>query len=203
MSGWRRMVPVDEHGASSRIASKRSSGDQVVASAATVVAARPRRARFAESVLSRVLEMSTATTEAPASASCAVLPPGAAQRSNTRLPVDVPHEMRRQRGRDVLHPPRALVKARQRLDAALGQEAHAAIGKHAARHLLGPVFRIALHREVERRLDQIGGGDQMRPLLAVARDPALPQPVWRIDARRIEAQPRWRRPPWRRAAARR
>ena len=113
MSGWRRMVPVDEQGASSRTASKRLvRRSRSWRRPATVVAASPSRARFAESVLSRVLEMSTATTEAPASTSCAVLPPGAAQRSTTRLPATCAHEMRRQRGGDVLHPPRALRRSR-------------------------------------------------------------------------------------------
>src|SRR5680860_1434590 len=86
ISGCRLMVPVEEHGASSRMASKRSFGCHVLASACTVSAASPRRFRFSARRPSRVVELSTATTEAPASTSCAVLPPGAAHRSATRLP---------------------------------------------------------------------------------------------------------------------
>ena len=90
MSGWRRMVPVDEQGASSSTASngpachsRRVGGDGLGRKAEPrEVLPQPRRA--AASV------RSTATTLAPAAASCAVLPPGAAQRSATVLPRTSP-----------------------------------------------------------------------------------------------------------------
>lgn len=86
----------------------------------------------------------------------------------------------------VLHPPRALLKTWECFDAALGQKAHASVGKHAAGHLDCPVLRIAFDRQIERRLDEIRGGDCLRPLRAVTRDPPVPKPVRRVDARRIE-----------------
>lgn len=89
-SGCRRVVPVEEQGASSRIASKRSAGSNVVRSAAIVSASRPSRSRFERSRLSRFSDWSSAVTAPPARMSCAVLPPGAAQRSAVRLPERSP-----------------------------------------------------------------------------------------------------------------
>ena len=83
------MVPVEEQGASSSTASNGSACHSVT-SAATVSAARLSRARFCFRRSSRGAERSTAVTRAPAAASCAVLPPGAAQRSATDLPRTSP-----------------------------------------------------------------------------------------------------------------
>src|SRR4030042_488555 len=66
MSGCRRMVPVEEHGASSSTASKRSSGRHATASDSTVSASSPSRVRFSASSASRVFDESTATPEPPA-----------------------------------------------------------------------------------------------------------------------------------------
>ena len=90
MSGWRRMVPVEEQGASSRTASN-GPARHCVTSAATISAVRSRRARLLRSRSSRAGARSTATTWAPAAASCAVLPPGAAQRSATVSPRTSPN----------------------------------------------------------------------------------------------------------------
>ena len=97
MSGWRRMVPVAVQGASSRIASNGSLG---------LASRGHRRRRFGRELQPREVgrdarraarsEMSTAVTWAPAAASCAVLPPGAAQRSATRLPRTSPRRRRRE-----------------------------------------------------------------------------------------------------------
>ena len=159
MSGWRRMVPVESRA--------RRAGPRRTILRLTRSWRRRRRCwrqgraerDCAESILSRVLEMSTATTEAPASASCAVLPPGAAQRSTTRLPALAPADApaaRRRRPAPTTRLPRSRAALR------CGPWAGGARfrRKHASRHLLGPMLRLALHREVERRLDQIGGGDQ-------------------------------------------
>ena len=86
MSGWRRMVPVDEQGASSSTA---SNGSRLPFARRRRRRFRPSsasRARFCRSRSSRAGERSTAVTRAPAAASCAVLPPGAAHRSATRVP---------------------------------------------------------------------------------------------------------------------
>ena len=90
MSGWRRSVPVPEQGASSRIASNGSEAVHLLASAVMSSAARPARARFSPTRTMRRAEISTAVTFAPAAQSCIVLPPGAAQRSATRLPAMSP-----------------------------------------------------------------------------------------------------------------
>src|SRR4029079_3379614 len=87
------MVPVDEQGASSSTASNSSPDCQPAASASTSSACKSSRARFSASNESRVFELSTATTEAPASTSCAVLPPGAAQISATPLPATSPSSL--------------------------------------------------------------------------------------------------------------
>ncbi len=78
------MVPVALQGASSSTASSGSDGRQVDASACTTVTSRRSRARFSRRRPSRAGFCSTAVTRAPAAASCAALPPGAAQRSATR-----------------------------------------------------------------------------------------------------------------------
>ena len=89
-SGWRRQVPVAVHGASSRIASKRSSGSHVSASAVTIRAVSPARARLASSRSSRRADLSSAVTCQPTAASWSVLPPGAAHRSSAWRPSPAP-----------------------------------------------------------------------------------------------------------------
>ena len=79
----------------------------------TTFACRPRRARFSRNRFSRGNERSTAVTCAPAVASCAVLPPGAAQRSVTVLPLHIAEQPGGHCGSGVLHPPVAAVEARQ------------------------------------------------------------------------------------------
>ena len=80
-SGWRRMVPVAEQGASSRTASRGAGGCHSAASAWMIWAVRRRRARFSARRARRRSSRSTAKTVAPAAASWAAFPPGAAQRS--------------------------------------------------------------------------------------------------------------------------
>ena len=89
-SGCRRIVPVAEHGASSSTASNNSAGDQSAASACTISTSSRRRAMFSRSRATRRSSRSTAMTCAPAAASCAVLPPGAAHKSATRSPRCAP-----------------------------------------------------------------------------------------------------------------
>ena len=75
------------------------------ASVTTSSACSESRARLSRSRAMRAGERSTAVTRAPACASCAVLPPGAAQRSTIGLAADVAEQPRRQRGGGILHPP--------------------------------------------------------------------------------------------------
>ena len=106
---------------------------------------------------SRLAERSTAITSAPAAASCAVLPPGAAQRSMTRLPPTSPSRRAGQCGRRVLHPPGALGESGQRFDRS-GRAAAQGAGRQDRRP---PAVRAqsaasALDREIERRFPQMG-----------------------------------------------
>ena len=105
-SGWRRMVPVALQGASSSAASN-GGASKVSALATTSSASSCSRARLTARRFSRCAERSTAETAAPASASCAHLPPGAAQRSTRARPARR-QQPRRQRRGGVLHPPFAL-----------------------------------------------------------------------------------------------
>ena len=68
----------------------------------------------------------------------------------------------------------------------LGRSPHAARGQHTARKCLGPQRGVAFDREVERGLDQMRFADRMGGVLAPIGGPARPQPVGRVDPRRIE-----------------
>ncbi len=80
---------MQEHGASSNTASN-GSACHSNASATTKSAFRPRRVKFSRRRLSLSADRSTAVTSAPAKASWAAFPPGAAQRSATRAPCTWP-----------------------------------------------------------------------------------------------------------------
>ena len=158
---------------------------------------------FPAAAASRAGARSTAVTRAPAAASCAVLPPGAAQRSATRSPRDVAEQPRRQRRRRVLHPPGALGKARQRGDGAMRDRAHRAGRQHAAAEPRRPQFGIALHRQIERRLRghwrRRWRGRSPRRRSRSSAPSAIPA----CRARPCRARPAARRPRARAAAARR
>ena len=89
-SGWRRMVPVALHGASSRMASYGAAGSQSITSAVTRSAFSWVRSRLAINRSIRRAELSSAVTVKPAADSCIVLPPGAAHKSSARLPLPSP-----------------------------------------------------------------------------------------------------------------
>ena len=80
------MVPVALHGASSSTASNGTGGCHAVASAAIVSAVSRQCRRLSVSRARRAGSRSSAVTWAPAAASCAVLPPGAAHKSPMRSP---------------------------------------------------------------------------------------------------------------------
>ena len=120
------------------------------------------RARFSRRRLSRGGERSTAVTRAPACASCAVLPPGAAQRSATVLPRTSPS---RRAGSAAAascthHAPSS--KPGSCVTGPCGERAHRAGRQHAAVKPRRPCLRIALHREIERRLVRMRRGDGAR-----------------------------------------
>ena len=86
-SGWRRIVPVALHGASSSTASNGSAGVHAAASACTTFGLQsPVPQVLPQSRQPRRVTLHRERPTAPAAASCAVLPPGAAQRSATRSP---------------------------------------------------------------------------------------------------------------------
>ena len=88
ISGWRRMTPVPEQGASTSTRSKRWPSQKVLGSAASPVMTRacsPSRSRVLDTFTNRPGSLSTATRRAAGEISrrCAALPPGAAQASRT------------------------------------------------------------------------------------------------------------------------
>ena len=90
MSGCRRIVPVAEHGASRSTRLTGRGGRQASASATSIRASSWRRSRLLRRRPARLSDSSTAVTAAPAAASCAVLPPGAAHRSIALRPRTSP-----------------------------------------------------------------------------------------------------------------
>ena len=96
-SGWRRLMPDALHGASTKMASKGLPSHQAPlrrASPTLSSARRFKRVSVSCTRSSRVASLSNATrSSSPSSSRCAVLPPGAAQASNTRALAGkpVPH----------------------------------------------------------------------------------------------------------------
>ena len=92
ISGWRRMTPVAEHGASRRILSKAFLFHQLetaAASASVRFAFKPSLFKFSLTFFSRPASISIAVqlvSEDSLSRMWQVLPPGAAQASRTRIP---------------------------------------------------------------------------------------------------------------------
>ena len=118
MSGWRRMMPVAEHGASSRMRSKATPSHHCDGVAPhrprRVRRARPSRSRFSRTRASREASESSAVTRASARSSrCAVLPPGAAQASRMRSPSLRIGQRRGELRGAVLHGKKSLGEARQ------------------------------------------------------------------------------------------
>ena len=85
-SGWRRIVPVAEQGASSNTASNCRGSCQSRIFATISSAANWVRARFSATRSIRLADISKAVITPPLAAICMVLPPGAAQTSNTVSP---------------------------------------------------------------------------------------------------------------------
>ena len=112
-SGWRRTVPVEEQGASSSTASNSSSGSKSGRRPATISASQAEPLEIARQPRQPVLRSVDRGDLAPARISCAVLPPGAAQRSATRWPAMSPSSRAGKAGGGILHPPFAFGEARQ------------------------------------------------------------------------------------------
>ena len=129
--------------------------------------------------------MSTAVTLAPASGERSGLAAGRGAEIGDALSRNVAEEAGRQRRRGVLDPPCAFGIAGQVGDPAGRHQPDAAGRQDDAAEPFGPGLRIVLDGEVEARFDEMGLGDAARRLLAVGLDPARPQPVRRIEARRV------------------
>ena len=101
------MTPVEEHGASTRMRSKRRPARPagLRMSPVTSVAARFRRARFSaiRATRSAVRSMQVSSIAGSHSSSAPLLPPGAAQASSTRCPGAQSHQARRQLRPRILH----------------------------------------------------------------------------------------------------
>ena len=130
-------------------------GDQVAASASTTSAASCSRCRFSRRRSRRAADTSTAVTWAPAAASAAVLPPGAAHRSATAVPGHVAGErappVRRPRPAPTRRPRRSRAGPRCGRARPGGSSRSAAGGRRAAR----PRLRVGVARfsaDVEGRL---------------------------------------------------
>ncbi len=101
------------------------------------------------------------------------------------LAGNVAEELRRQRRRRILHPPRATGIAGQRGDRPAGLAPQRSARQQNRIERLAPRLRIAARRDVERRLVQMRQGDGARRLLAIGLAPALPQPWRRVEARLV------------------
>ena len=96
-SGWRRMAPVAVQGASSSTERRRARpGASAPRRRPPLRPGSASRARLERAGRAGAVERSIAVTWAPAATSCAVLPPGAAQRSTTSSPGDVAQQRSRQ-----------------------------------------------------------------------------------------------------------
>ena len=145
--------------------------------------------------------ISTAITSAPAAASCMVLPPGAAHRSITRLPRTSPsmitgkvaaasctHQPPSAKSPAALPPGPARVTRRD------SAEQRRAVRRQSA----SAFFRLISSGRFVLMRQRDGAGT----VFAILRRPALPQPVRRVQARRVQC---WRAPlrlRWRSCAAR-
>ena len=186
-SGCRRIVPVEEHGASRSTASNGSAVHSST-SAQTNSASSDNRARFPRRRSSRAGERSTAVRRAPAAASCAALPPGAAQRSATRSPPTLPNRRAGKAAAASCTHQAPSANPGSDGDGAMGDGPHRAGRQHPAVKLGGPRFGVALHCEVESRLMAMGSGDGAGGGLAVVLAPARHQPRRRVENGRVEGR---------------
>ena len=191
MSGWRRMVPVDEQGASSSTASNGPACHSST-SAATVSAGKPETREFLvepgepgrRAVDRRDLRARERELRGLA----------AGRRAQVRdgKPAHVAEQPGGQRCGGILHPPGALGETRHAGDQAMGDGAHGAGRQHAPAQALRPALRVVLHRQIERRLVAVHPREGARGIVTVVANPARHQPGGRIQACGIEVGERGR-----------
>ncbi len=196
------MVPVEEQGASSSTASNGSAGPFGHIGADELGSKRQPREIVAQPRQPRRRAIDRGDMGA-GGGKLRGLAAGRGAEIGDASPADIAEQPRRQRRRGVLHPPGAFGETGQRGHRAMRDRAHDAGRQHAAVEPRGPEFRIALHREIERRLGAVGGRDGVRGLRAVGLDPARHQPFRRVEDGGVERGADARRPRARRGAARR
>ena len=186
-SGWRRMVPVDEQGASSRMRSAGLAGRQLRASAATVSTAEIEPLHVVAQPAQPVLRTVEGQHVRPRRRQLRRL--AARRRAQVEHPAaaDVAQQPRRQRRRRVLNPP--AIPRRSRPVRRPGRRGRAAGCRwRDAPHPAAPPGRRLVRpfrRQIERRLVRMRLGDRPRRRLAIGRSPGLPEPVGRVQPRRI------------------
>ena len=139
-SGWRRMVPVEEQGASSSTASNGSAVHSAT-SAQTSSAASDSRRDFRASRLQPRRRAIDRGDVGAGGGKLRGLAAGRGAQIGDAPSGDIAEQPRRQRRRGVLHPPRAFGKAGQRGHGAVRDGAHRAGRQHAAVEPRGPDFR--------------------------------------------------------------
>ena len=182
MSGWRRIVPVAVHGASRRMASKGSGGRQSRMSAANRLGDEAEAGEIGGQPLAAGrAAISTAVTLAPAAASAAVLPPGAAQRSATRLPATSPRSFAGSAAAASCTHQAPSAIAGKVLDRPGGHRGGPSRSGARCRRASPPSLRDrGLTLRVEAGSTRWAAAIPRRGLLAIGRDPAAPEPVRRV-----------------------
>ena len=134
------------------------------------------RVRFSCRRLTRAGERSTAVTIAPACASCAVLPPGAAQRSATDLPRRSPNSLTGSAAAASCTHHLPSLNPGSIVTAPCSGVRMLPVGSTSPCRRSAQLAASDFTRDVERRLVADRGCDLVRGGLAVVRDPSLQQP---------------------------
>ena len=98
---------------------------------------------------------------------------------------DIAKQPRRERRGGVLHPPGAVVIAREPCHGAAERPAQRAGRQPQSVEPRRPAGGVVLDRDIERRLGEMCLRNRARHRAAVAVGPALPQPIRRVEARRV------------------
>src|SRR5215469_8272870 len=101
-------------------------------------------------------------------------------------PTNIAEQTHRQGGGGVLNPPRAFIESGKCRDRAMRQHAHRATRQDTTTQFCRPGFRLALHRQIERRLMAVSRRNGMRGRGAVMLRPAREKPWRRVENGPIE-----------------
>ena len=183
-SGWRRMVPVAVQGAS--ISTSGAVPLKSRASLSISVGGQVRCAPdFRGCAPARAASISTAVTSAPRAASCMVLPPGAAQRSITRLPATSPSSSTgKVAAASCTHQSPSAKPGSSSTRPSADQPARQAEQRPCSRESATPSLFSAMSSGA---CLCMGAAIGARGVVAILRAPARPQPVGRVEARAVHA----------------